>query len=106
MNTFIKDGKLGYSESEKRKLLAEIQDPEKLTLVCGKHNYVPDLLKAPLLQCENCWQAYLYLLVGSMPPHVREEFLEALVEFSHKTVENPFGYVPFDKPEIEIVKET
>jgi hypothetical protein len=102
---FIKGGKLGYSDAQVDALLSEVQDPERVTLFCGKHNYFADLLKPPLHnQCQECQQAYVTLMVGSMPPHVREEFTMALQEFAHRTVENPLGYVQFDHPEVKIDK--
>ena len=105
MNNFVKDGKLGYSKHEAEKLMAEVNDPEKVQLFCGKHQYVPDLLKAPLHQCEECWQAYIFLFIASMPPHLRDEVVESLQEFAHKTVENPFGFTPFLHPEVTIEKQ-
>lgn len=104
-NNFVKDGKLGYSKHQVEKLMSEVNDPEKVQLFCGKHNYVPDLLRSPSVQCEECWQAYIFLLAAAMPPHVREEFTNALQEFAHKTVENPLGFTPFLHPEIEITKQ-
>lgn len=102
--TFLKGGQLGYSKAEAEALIAEVNDGDKITLHCGKHMYIPRLDQAPLLQCEECWSAYIFLLCAQMPPHVREEFTTALQEFSHKTVENPLGYVQFEHPEITIEK--
>jgi len=101
---FIKGGKLGYTDAQVDALLSEVQDPERVTLFCGKHNYFADLIKAPAHQCQECWQAYLTLMLGSMPPHVRDEFADSLQEFAHRTVENPLGFTQFDHPEVSIVK--
>lgn len=102
--TFIKDGKLGYATKDSEAYLAELKDTERVQLLCEKHNYSPDLLKAPTIQCEFCWQAYLLMFLASMPPHLRDEVSAALQEFAHRTIENPGGYIQYDHPEIVIAK--
>lgn len=104
MDSFIKDGKLGYAEKDSEAYLAELKDSERIQLLCEKHNYSPDLLVTPTNQCELCWQAYLFTFLASMPPHLREDVAHALQEFAHRTVENPGGYIQFDHPEIVIAK--
>lgn len=93
------------SRIEAEQVLAELNQPERITLFCGKHNYVPDLYKAPVGNCPECWQCYLFTFIGAMPPSQRAEVLEALHEFAYKTVEDPTAYQQFDRPEVHIEKD-
>jgi hypothetical protein len=94
-----------YSQSQIDKLMAEL-DSDQVTLFCGKHNYAASLLKAPKVQnCAECWQAYITRIVAAQAPHERQQFLEALQEFSHEVIQHPDEYKPFLHPEVSIIKD-
>lgn len=106
----ILDGKhKRYSQHQIGKLMEEV-DSEKVTLFCGKHQYVADLMHAPGLkkghaQCAECWNAYYTKFVAAMPPHTRQQVMEGIQELAHEIIQNPNAYRPFLHPEVTIVKD-
>jgi hypothetical protein len=93
------------TQAQTARLMEEL-DSEKVALICGKHQYVAHVSRPPQhTKCQECWQAYITVMVASMPPHERSQFLEALQEFAHETIQNPGEYEPFLHPEVTIVKD-
>lgn len=97
--------KKNVTQAQVSQLMAEL-DSEKVALFCGKHQYIAQLLRPPKhASCQECWQAYITTMIAAQRPEDRAQFLEALQEFAHETVQNPGAYEPFLHPEVKIIKD-
>jgi hypothetical protein len=77
-----------WTKPEVDKLLAEIFDPNKVTLICGKHQYAAGGKVPPTPECRECAQAFFTWVAAKIPPHKRAAELEKLLEFAHTLVEH------------------
>lgn len=66
----------GWSGAEREKWAAEVLDPKKVLLHCGKHNYIGADTPPKPRGCKNCWEAYWWFKIASTPPHLRRQRLE------------------------------
>lgn len=85
-----------YSKSEQERLMQDVFEPERVMLVCGKHQYAAGGFKSPILGCKDCLTAFYTHLVGSVPPHLRQQRLEELEGIIYHMVEGlAHGEIPF-----------
>src|SRR5256885_311908 len=75
------------SDKERKEVLAELFDKDKVTLVCGIHNYVYGTKKPPVFKCPRCMMVTFLGLLANTPPSKRLETLEMLEYSTHKLVE-------------------
>ena len=75
------------SQKEKAEVLAEALDKDKVTLVCGIHNYVYGSKKPPVFKCARCMMVTFMGLLANTPASKRQETLEMLEYSTHKLVE-------------------
>lgn len=69
---------MAFSEYEKQQILKNAFENEKTQIVCGKHMYSPGGPKAPTPKCTDCWFAFLFHHIASLPPTRRQEKLDEL----------------------------
>jgi hypothetical protein len=77
------------SEKDKAALLAEVLDPNKVTLTCGTHHYAYSTggkLK-PNFKCKKCLFVMYMGLLANTPPDKRQDQMEMLEETVHGLVE-------------------
>lgn len=68
---------------------------ERVTLICGKHNYTPTKKRAHATLaippntrgCKECWMAYYVADLALTPPSKRQERLDELEEVIHHAIE-------------------
>jgi hypothetical protein len=76
------------------KILSEIAS-DRLTLICGKHNYVAARKRANATMaippmpngCKLCWENYYITDLALTPPAKRQERLDELEEVIHHAIE-------------------
>jgi hypothetical protein len=81
-------------DTNTEKVLSEIRS-DKVTLTCGKHNYVAAKRRAnatvaipPVPNgCKDCWMVYYVTDLALTPPGKRQERLDELEEVIHHAVE-------------------
>lgn len=105
---------MAYSEAAKRAIAAEVLDPNKVTLICGLHNYTPigssGMPVPPATHgCKNCWQAYYTTTLAQTPPHLREQRLEEWEKTVRDAVQyvesgKEWDFVPYARPHIKVEK--
>jgi hypothetical protein len=99
-----------YSDAEVTQILNDVLDPDKILLVCSKHQYVAgDKPPAPI-GCRDCWQAYWTHKIATTPPHLRRERLEQAYRAVYDAVKmherGKFDFEPFDHiQDVEIKKD-
>lgn len=98
-----------YSEKEKSDILRDVTDPQKITLVCGKHNYIGAELPPPPIGCVDCQKAHIMYKIGQTPPHLRQERLEAWYRAVYDAVKmyerGEFDFEPFEHAMVKMEKE-
>jgi hypothetical protein len=93
------------SEREREELLRNALDPNKVLLVCGRHNYTITYIRRPPVDgCPDCWFVYLAHIVAQFPPSQQKEVIERLDELIHRLIENPHAVQLYRRPKIEIGK--
>jgi hypothetical protein len=87
-------------------LLAEVLDPNKVTLVCEIHNYVAGSGARRNLGCKKCIMVDYIYMIAKTPPEKRAETLdrfEALVKaMCELEDEGQLDVQIYDRPQIEI----
>lgn len=103
----IQAGKSSYTEKDKQALAEEVLDPNRIILVCERHNYQGPP-KPPVFECKDCVQVYMVSLYANTPPHERKEQLENLERFIRDSVQadekNQFDITLSSYPTIEYSK--
>lgn len=95
------------------KILEEVFDPRRVTLVCQKHQYFgpvkgrPELM--PTLGCVDCWKIFYISELTSTPPDKREEKLAEIEEVMRDVVQlveqGKFDFEPYAHAQVKIGKE-
>jgi hypothetical protein len=102
-----------WSESEVAKLLSELENSEKVLLVCSAFpdgrphpQYIGSTKPPEPRGCKNCWMAHYMYMWATSPPHLREAGLEAAERAIANTVQayeqGSWDFVPNDHAVIEI----
>jgi hypothetical protein len=81
-------------DTNTEKVLSEIQS-DKVTLTCGKHNYVAARKRANATVaippnthgCKDCWMVYYVTDLALTPPGKRQERVDELEEVIHHAIE-------------------
>lgn len=98
-----------YSRKQIEDLISQATDPNKVTLICGKHMYVANLRNQPTEGCKDCMMAYLQVWFAKTPPHKRLEELEKLERLVRNMVDlkerGQFDIKLFDHPEVSIERD-
>lgn len=98
------------TEAEKLKYLAANLDPNKTTLVCGRHNYTPGGPRMPTSECSDCWFAFLFHHIAQLPPNKQHEKIEELTVACRHAFEmeetGSFDFIPFKRPKMVVTKGT
>lgn len=97
------------SDHEKRKLLDEALDPNKVVLQCGIHHWTYGTKRPPTPGCKQCWFASFMGLLANTPPNRRLEVLDMLEYSIHHLIEaDEEGRIDriklFNRPEVKIEK--
>jgi hypothetical protein len=64
------------TDGQKKQLLNDVLDPERIVLICDKHFYYGN--GAPTQGCSGCWSVYFTHVIANTPPHKRDERLDQL----------------------------
>ena len=72
------------SQAEREKLLGDVMDKDKVTLVCGIHKRAYGDKRPPVFKCKQCQMVELLGLFANTP---KERHLELLEAIEHMTAE-------------------
>lgn len=79
------------TEQDKRDVLKEVFDANRVTLWCKEHNYLGPIKDRPEVTphfgCPNCWKIFYIHELATTPPDKRAEKLAEIEEVMHKVVE-------------------
>lgn len=79
----------GLSKEDAAKLIYEKLDSEQTILVCKRHMYTGQLDTPPQdTRCRDCMHVWWTQRYFSLPPSMRTEFLEQMLEIAHKANED------------------
>jgi hypothetical protein len=102
------------SERDKKAMVEEALDPNKLNFWCKKHNYFgpikgdPNKSK-PFMGCSDCWMIFYIHEMASCPPEKRYEKLQEIEEVLNQVVEmvekGTWDFAPYDHAQVEIGQE-
>jgi hypothetical protein len=98
----------GLEQRIKSQLLEEVLDPQKVTLLCGDHNYVSGSVVPPTAGCSKCWLVYFVTEVGKTPPdkrHDKVEMLEQMVRHMIESEKTGDNMKLFEHPEVKVERE-
>lgn len=73
---FSKPNPLGMSDAQMEAYCANVMDPQKAILHCGRHGYIGSDTPPKPNGCKNCWEVYWWFKIASTPAHLRQERLE------------------------------
>jgi hypothetical protein len=97
------------TDADKRALLTEVMDPQKVQLYCALHNYFgpsTTVEMKPKQGCSRCWFVFFFHDIASTPPDRRAARLAELDEVLHKVVEEvergKFDFEPYRHAKIEM----
>lgn len=98
-----------YDEKQRRDILSEVMDSEKIQLLCGRHSYLAGEKPPTSTGCKECWQAWYMHKIATTPPHLRQERLEMMERMIHDAVKDVeagrWDFSPLDHPEVDFSKE-
>ena len=96
------------TDLERETLFKELLDGNRVTLICGPHQYIGDGPPSQL-KCKDCWYIYFYLMYAKTPPHKRAESLDqwekAIRDNCQQEDEGTFDFQPYDHPRVIIEEE-
>lgn len=98
-----------YSGKQKEQMLNELDSPT-VKLCCEDHQFYPGskFSMPPAIGCKYCVLANFYYEFAKMPPHLREERLEALESLVNHMAEDvergTFDITTFARPQITVEK--
>lgn len=82
---------MAITQAQKQEYLAEIFDPNKVNLKCGKHLYFGPVKNKPEIQpmlgCADCWKVFYIHELATTPADERRQKLEELEEVLHNAVQ-------------------
>lgn len=95
---------------EQSNRLAEIMDPNKVTVYCGLHSYFGPSKNGvetkPMQGCSRCWTVLYFYDIVNTAPERRAERLEELTEVLHKVTEmadkGTWDFEPYRHSKVEI----
>lgn len=90
-----------YSPAEMQRLFTDIMDPDKVQLVCGRHNYIASEKPPQPNGCKNCWEVWWWRKIATTPAGERLERLEqamSMVRHANESFERgEFDFEPLDR---------
>lgn len=94
------------TEADRRKIIEEAFDPQKLVLMCRVHMYAGKGM--PTENCKDCHQVWWMNWAAKLDSTKRTEIIEYMHELAHKAVEleqkGQFDVKLHEHPEIAIEK--
>ena len=79
---------MALTDQQKKEMLSEIFDSQKVQVKCGKHLYFAGSKDAkPALGCSDCWRVYFINELATTPPNERAQKLDELDEVIRKMVQ-------------------
>jgi hypothetical protein len=101
------------TEQQKRDILSELFDSEKINVKCGKHLYFGPVKGKPEIEptpgCADCWKVFFICELASTPPDERHQKLDEIEEILHKMVEmiqnGTWDFKPYAHAKVQIGEE-